>query len=133
MIKKKIKKKTPKVVIGNPAVTAENIKEALNFKAKKPKKYKFLQVVLSFYPGAVVISWSAKAVGFGELTFHLSDGRLSIDTEGMSQQFVDELLTEVLKQHKKGSLKVTQGDNLIPRMLERFYQELKLKGNVKFK
>lgn len=126
---KKVKK--PKVVIGNPAISPENISQALDFLNPKKrssksenKKYKFLDVVLGVYPGALVISWAVKSVGFGELSFYLSEGKIKMDSEGMSQEFVSAAIKEVLKKHKKKTLKINLGDKLLERAFERLLKEV---------
>lgn len=130
---KKVSKKTDKkvrlskrVVIGNEAVNESNITEAMDFlnpKSKKPKGYKFVGLACSVYSGAVVLSWACKGIGFGEVTFYIRDGKLGIDTEAMSDEFVIALMTEAVKREKKGTLTV-KVESPLARILDRLWTEL---------
>ena len=122
-------KVAPRVAIGNPAVTEENLGKALSFLTKKSKnkksnKYKFLSVNLGVYPGAIVMHWAVEGTGFGEVAYHFRDGKVAIDTEGMSDDFVSQLQAEVLKQYKNQSLKITLSDNLLEKFLDRVSKEV---------
>lgn len=130
--KKKVTKKDNKVrlskrvVIGNEAVNNDNAAEAMSFlnpKSKKPKGYKFVGLECSVYAGAVVISWACKGIGFGELTFYIRDGKLGMDEEGMSEEFVIAAMTEVVKREKSGKLKV-KFQAPIARVFDRLWTEL---------
>jgi hypothetical protein len=115
-----------RVVIGNGAVNENNLVEAMSFlnpKSKKPKGYKFVGLDCAVYAGAVVLSWACKGIGFGEVTFYLQEGKLSLDSEGMSKEFVTALMKEVVKQEKKGQLKIKVQAPLA-RVLDRLWTEL---------
>lgn len=115
-----------RVVIGNEAINQENISEALDFlkpNSKKPKGYKFVGLACSVYAGAIVFSWACKGIGFGELTFYLQNGKLNLDTESMSDEFVVALMTEAVKREKKGTLEVKVQAPLA-RVLDRLWTEL---------
>jgi hypothetical protein len=116
----------PRVVIGNEAVNQDNLSEAMDFlnpKKQAPKGYKFVGLACSVYSGAVVLSWACKGIGFGEVTFYLRDGKLNLDNEGMSDEFVVALMTEAVKREKKGNLTV-KVEAPLARVLDRLWTEL---------
>lgn len=130
--KKSVAKKDKKVrlgkrvVIGNEAVNNDNVVAAMSFlnsKSKKPKSYKFVGLECSVYAGAVVISWACKGIGFGELTFYIREGKLGLDSEGMSEQFSIAAMQEVIKREKKGTLTVKM-QAPIARVFDRLWTEL---------
>lgn len=50
-----------------------------------------------FYPhGAMKIQWSSDSLGFGEISIYKQDGRVEIDNEAMSHEFVKHLLCKVV-------------------------------------
>lgn len=119
----------PRVAIGNPAVTEDNLSKALSFltkktKKKKSNKYNFLSVNLGVYPGAIVMHWAVEDLGFGEVAYHFREGKVEIDTEGMSDNFVTQLQNEVLKHYKAKTLKVTLSEDLLGRFFERITKEV---------
>ena len=116
------KKNRSRVVIGNAAVDSrETLSQALDF-SKKPKrtKNKFLNVAVDLYPTALVISWAVAGVGFGEVTYFIKKGKIQLDSEGMSNLFVKELQSEVIKRYKNKKLTIKIADNL----LEKFFEGL---------
>ena len=46
--------------------------------------------------GGIVIGWSADGIGFGELTITSKNGKLTADTEGMSNVFVGAIFDTLL-------------------------------------
>jgi len=69
---KKSKSVNRRVRITNTAVDQKNLADLFSFpiysKKVPTKKFQFLNVALSLYPSAFVISWCVKDVGFGEVT-----------------------------------------------------------------
>lgn len=128
-MKKKLNDKKPRVVIGNPAITEENIGEALSFltnmgeKKPKRKKDKILSVAVSAWPGAIAVSWSAADVGFGEITYRFHEGKVEEDAEGMNDEFVQLVMEKVSELHKKNELKIILAQDLIPNLLSRLKTE----------
>ena len=64
---------------------------------KSPKKgYEFTSIKVEPWHnedfGGIVISWSARGIGFGEVTFSFKNGKIEMDTECMSNEFVLALL-----------------------------------------
>ena len=126
MKKKKPLKIGKRVVIGNSAVTAENLNQALDFfKKKKAGVYKFLKVTVVIYPGALVLAWAVKNLGFGEVTYYLNQGKIQVDAEGMNDKFVQALHREVIKQHRKKQLEIHYAEDLLASVLDRFAAEVK--------
>jgi hypothetical protein len=117
----------PRVSIANRAVSSKNIGPALDFSRRRnnEKKYKFLDVAMSVWPGAVVIDWAVEGLGFGQLTYSISGGKLSVDDECMSDKFVKQLQAEVIARHKRKKLKIHVADDIIEKMFDRFASDLK--------
>jgi len=67
------------------------------------KKYDFAYAEVSNpRPGVVVIGWSARGMGFGEVTLLMRDnGKLYLDTECMSDRFLNELFEFLVLQSTK--------------------------------
>lgn len=62
-------------------------------------KYADLQVdsiLFPVYGQGMKIQWSSDSMGFGEVTFEVTDGKVSIDTEAMSKDFVKALLSRMV-------------------------------------
>lgn len=49
-----------------------------------------------FYPTGFKIQWSSDSLGFGEVSIYRQDGKLEIDNEAMSKQFVMHLFSKVV-------------------------------------
>jgi hypothetical protein len=124
---KKPLKIAKRVGIANLAVTKNNLAKALDFSKKPSKKYRFLDVAIGIYPGALVLSWAVEGVGFGEVTYYLNKGKLGLDSEGMSDEFVMALQQEVLKKQKTKKLKIQYSDNLLESFFLRADETLKKK------
>lgn len=43
-----------------------------------------------------VVRWATESAGFGELSVHVLDGRLTIDNERMTKGFVKEVLSKLV-------------------------------------
>lgn len=59
--------------------------------------YDFKYVVVGLYWRAIVISWGAAGIGFGEVALVIEDKKIKIDTECMSKDFCDALIAEAIK------------------------------------
>jgi hypothetical protein len=118
--KKKPLKISKGVVIGNLAVSKDNLLEALpSINKNKPKKVKILNIVCSIYKTAFVFSWSAKGIGFGEVTYYINDdGKLSLDDERLNREFVLELQKEIVKRFKKNTLEIRVSPDAIQSFFE---------------
>lgn len=94
--------------ISNLAVSKENILDVFpKINKNTPKKIKFVNIVCSFYSRAIVFSWSAKNIGFGQLTYAIDkNGKLNIDDEGLDSDFLDQLQNEIVKRFKKNNLEI---------------------------
>ena len=44
----------------------------------------------------IVINWSVKKVGFGEIRFWEKDGKIICDNEGMSKEFIKKILNSLV-------------------------------------
>lgn len=64
----------------------------------KKNKYNFIEVHVTKYPTGFDFSWSARNFGWGHLTLAFRDGKLRVDTECMSQDFVEALLVAAAPQ-----------------------------------
>jgi hypothetical protein len=70
---------------------------------KKPKKgYKFTGLGYSFGYRSIIISWTCKGIGFGQLALIFDDTGLAIDSELMTNEFIISALNETIKRIKKG-------------------------------
>jgi hypothetical protein len=75
-------------------------------KANPPpgKKYEFLQAEVTLSMRGFNIAWSAKGFGFGNVYFDVGpEGKVHIDSEYMSDQFVKELLEYMVSRSTKDS------------------------------
>ena len=75
-------------------------------KANPPagKKYDFADAKVSLNIRGFNISWAARGVGFGQMSFDVGpEGQVHIDTEYMSDQFVNELLEYLVSNSTKDS------------------------------
>jgi hypothetical protein len=52
-------------------------------------------------PGGFVISWSAKGIGFGELTVGMDGQVITVDDECMSREFCDAVMAKLLDARKE--------------------------------
>ena len=70
---------------------------------KAPKKgYKYNSLHYEFGWRSIVISWSCRGIGFGQLVLIFTPKGLEIDSEGMSSDFIESTLNETIKRLKKG-------------------------------
>jgi hypothetical protein len=66
----------------------------MNDQPKEPNKgYEFTYVKASIGWGSVVISWVAKGIGFGETAIYIENRKIKIDTECMSKEFCDAVVS----------------------------------------
>ena len=68
---------------------------------KQPKTgYTFNCIQVSPYQNekfaGINIAWSAKGVGFGEVNFSIKEGKIEMDTECMSNEFIIALLAQAI-------------------------------------
>lgn len=63
------------------------------------KKYEIEINYIHFETSAMIIGWSAKGIGFGQLTVYNNgkDDQFVIDTECMSNAFRDQVLEKAIK------------------------------------
>jgi len=62
------------------------------------KKLEFVYCTCMNTSKAFIIMWGVKNLGFGEITFsHVLGGRVKVESEGMGNEFVVEVLKELLK------------------------------------
>lgn len=47
--------------------------------------------------GGFMIGWSAMGIGFGELTVSFKDGKIQIDDECMSREFVEAVMKKLIE------------------------------------
>lgn len=113
-------KLSKKIVIGNSAISKDNILEALPTTSKKiTTNKKVLNVTCNIYKSAIVFSWAIKNYGFGELTYYIDDnGNLKIDDECLSLNTIQLIQSEIIKRFKKNKLSIT----LRPDSLENFFK-----------
>lgn len=62
-------------------------------------KYEITINYIHFEESAMIIGWSAKGIGFGQLTIYNNgkDDEFIIDTETMSNEFRDQVLEKAMK------------------------------------
>lgn len=66
------------------------------------KKYDFLEAKISLNLRGFIISWVAKGMGFGHVSFDVGpEGQVHIDTEYMSDLFVKELMEYAISKATK--------------------------------
>ena len=73
------------------------------------KKYKIDINYIRFRPNYIVIGWSAKNIGFGEITIDIdrtveTRDKFIVDTECMSKRFYEEVMEETKKYIIKNSI-----------------------------
>lgn len=73
------------------------------------KKYKIYINYIKFRTNYIVIGWSAKNIGFGELTIDIDKSvktvdTFIVDTECMSKKFYEEVMEEAKKYIIKNSI-----------------------------
>lgn len=66
------------------------------FGEEPERGYEFRSVSFTIGSRAIVIGWSAKGIGFGELCLIFTENGLEVDTEMMNNDFVEAVLDEVI-------------------------------------
>lgn len=67
--------------------------------------YDFQRIEVGVYHRAIVISWSAKGIGFGDVNLIIEDKKIKINTECMSKCFCDALIAEAIKKIREEETK----------------------------
>ena len=81
-------------------ISAPDIFEKL-FGKKPETGYIFTHIRVSVGWRAIIISWGAQGVGFGETTIFMDKKKINIDTECMGKVFCDAVVAEAVKQMKE--------------------------------
>jgi hypothetical protein len=84
-----------KMLIANEAASQPGSVHVRAYARHKPKSHPYDE------RGVLVLQWSRKGVGFGELTLTAKDGKLYADTEHMGDAFVLDILAQALREREE--------------------------------
>ena len=66
-----------------------------SYQRHKPKSHPYDE------RGVFVLQWSRPGYGFGEITLTAKDGRFVVDSEGMSDEFVLDVIAQALRERRE--------------------------------
>ena len=62
------------------------------------KRFRVQITTIIFFSGGMVVGWKVKGVGFGQLMFRITEGKLEVDTECMPDNFVKAVLRATMNE-----------------------------------